>query len=73
MRREPPFLFARLNPPRQRPERKLWVCREEFEFTAIVREIFVCLFIWGLFFLFFPHNPYVTPSLLQTGAGTDPD
>lgn len=51
LRREPPFLFARLKPPRQQTELKLWVCRKEFRFTVIVCEIFVCLFILGVVFV----------------------
>lgn len=75
MRREPPFLFARLKPPRQQTELKLWVCRKEFDFTVIVREVLVCLFILGACFGFSPYNPYVTRSLpaSPTGAGADPD
>lgn len=77
MRREPPFLFARLKPPRQQTELKLWVCRKEFHFIVIVREIFVCLFVLGVVFVSLPRPPTYTlhpPSLpSQPGAGTDPD
>ncbi|XP_062462071.1 uncharacterized protein LOC134157283 [Pezoporus occidentalis] len=64
LRREPPFLFARLKPPRQRTELNLWVCGKEFHFIVIVREIFVCLFIWGVAFVCrcpFPPPPPLPP------------
>lgn len=69
LRREPPFLFARLKPPRQQTELKLWVCGKEFHFIVIVREIFVCLFIWGVVFVPSPPPPpirYILPPCLPS-------